>query len=109
MMTYEAYMKQMRDIEQKIHETRVEQGRATELAIEECNQEHRRLKMELHEGIQKANMQRDEQIREIHGRYVAERNDLFLQREGLIAKWRSENGITAKPAGEQLNGKGGEQ
>ena len=93
-MTYEEYISQVRAIEQQMRESKIEEGKARNRATEACNLEHRRLKMEMHNGIQQANMRQREQLAEIHDRFVDERNRLWSKHNKLTHEWKVEHGIT---------------
>lgn len=112
MMTYEYYISQVRAIEQQMRESKIEEGKAKNRAIEECTMEHRRLKMAMHDGIQRANMKRNAKLNDIHDRFVDERNSLWERHNKLVHQWREEHGITPPPyvelpSGERPNKEGG--
>ena len=94
MMTYEYYISQVRGIERQMRESKIEEGKARNRAFEECTMEHRRLKMDMHEAIQRANMKCRSKIDEILDLFVAERNSLWERHNKLTRQWREEHGIS---------------
>ena len=113
MMTYEEFQTKEQAILQEMRDSKKEEGRAKLRAHEECNMEHRRLKLEMHDGMEQANMKRNAKLDEIHDRFVAERNRLYARHNALIAEWREQNGISTPPpyielpSGGRPNGEGG--
>ena len=93
-MNYEEYINEIRDIESQMRESKIEEGVAKNRAIEKCALEHRRLKMEMHDGVQRANMKRNSEVAEIHARYVDERNKLWERHQKLSFQWREACGLT---------------
>ena len=103
MMTYEEYTQRVENILQQMRESRIEQGKAKNRAIEECIMEHKRLKMEMHSAIQMANLRRNKKLDEIHDLFVEQRNRLYAQHNKLINEWREQNGISPRPQQESEN------
>lgn len=103
MMTYEEYTQRVENILQQMRESKIEEGKAKVRAIEECNMEHLRLKMEMHSAIQMANIRRRKKIDEIHDLFVEQRNRLYAQHNKLINEWREQNGISPRPQQESGN------
>lgn len=103
MMTYEEYTQRVENILQQMRESKIEEGKAKVRAIEECNMEHLRLKMEMHSAIQMANIRRRKKIDEIHDLFVEQRNRLYAQHNKLINEWREQNGMIPRPQQESEN------
>lgn len=103
MMTYEEYTQRVENILLQMRESKIEEGKAKVRAIEECNIEHRRLKMEMHSAIQMANIRRNKKLDEIHDLFVEQRNRLYAQHNKLINEWREQNGMIPRPQQESGN------
>lgn len=103
MITYEEYTQRVENILQQMRESKIEEGKAKVRAIEECNMEHQRLKMEMHSAIQMANIRRRKKFDEIHDLFVEQRNRLYAQHNKLINEWREQNGISPRPQQESEN------
>ena len=107
MMSYEEYIRELRDLERQLRESRKEEGKAKTLAVEECHAEHRRLKGEMHEGIQRANRQLRARLDEIHDFFAADRTRLWERHNRLSYGWKAEHGIMAPLSDEGQGEEGG--
>lgn len=103
MITYEEYTQRVENILQQMRESKIEEGKAKNRAIEECTMEHQRLKMEMHSAIQMANLRRNKKLDEIHDLFVEQRNRLHAQHNKLINEWREQNGMIPRPHKESEN------
>ena len=103
MMTYEEYTQRVGNILQQMRESKIEEGKAKNRAVEECSMEHQRLKMEMHSAIQMANIRRRKKLDEIHDLFVEQRNRLHAQHNKLINEWREQNGIRPRQQKESEN------